>query len=239
VDPPNAYRDPSVIDVIVPVLQRPGNAQPLVDSLVASGADARITFIATSGDRAQIAACEATGCLTLIVGWAAGAGDFARKINWGFTHTTADLVFMGADDLDFHPRWDTIAARMMRGNIGVVATNDKANRQVMRGEFGTHCLISRAYIDEYGGTAEGTPGVVLHEGYDHNFVDRELCEVAASRKRYAFAAQSVVQHRHPLWRTADWDPTYHKALARFSEDQRLFVRRSRLWKSRHRDIVRR
>ena len=87
---------------------------------------------------------------------------------------------MGADDIEFHPRWADIAVRMMRGRVGVVATNDKANRQVMRGEFGTHCLISRAYIDEHGGTFDGTPGVVLHEGYDHNFVvDRTADGLAA------------------------------------------------------------
>ncbi len=227
-----------MIDVIVPVLGRPQNAQPLVDSLTASGADARIVFVCcVSGDEEQVAACQDTGAEVLFAPWKTGPGDFAMKINHGFRNTTGDLFFMGADDLDFHPRWDVIATRMMRKNIGVVATNDKANRQVMRGEFGTHCLISRADIDEVGGTADGVPGVVLYEGYDHNFVDRELCDVAASRHRYAYAPQAVVRHRHPLWRTADWDPTYRKALARFNEDQRLYQRRSRLWKTRKRDIV--
>lgn len=210
-----------MIDVIVPVLGRPGNAQPLVDSLTASGADADLHFICTAGDKAQIAACEATGADTVIVDWAAGPGDFAKKINYGFRLTAADLFFMGADDLDFHPRWDVIATRMMRGQIGVVATNDKANRQVMRGEFGTHCLISREYINEVGGTADGVPGVVLHEGYDHNFVDRELCDVARSRRRFAFASQAIVKHRHPLWRTAQWDRTYRRGMSRFREDQVL------------------
>jgi len=227
-----------MIEVLVPVLSRPANAKPLADSLAASGADATLTFLCTGGDRPQIAACEATGADVLVVGWAAGPGDFARKINWGFAHTESDYIFMGADDIEFAPRWADIAVRMMRGKIGVVATNDKANRQVMRGEFGTHCLISRDYIDTHGGTFDGTPGVVLHEGYDHNFVDRELCEAAKRRRAFAFAPQSVVYHHHPLWRTAKWDPTYRKALSRFRDDQTLFLERSRLAKrTRNRDIV--
>jgi hypothetical protein len=108
---------------------------------------------------------------------------------------------------------------------------------VMRGEFGTHCLISRAYIDEHGGTFDSIPGVVLHEGYDHNFVDRELCDVARSRRAFAYAGTSIVRHRHPLWKTAAWDPTYRKALARFSEDQRLYMARASVWRTRKRTVV--
>ena len=227
-----------MIDIIVPCLNRPPNAKPLVDSLAASNANAQITFVCTVGDRLQIKACEATGANLLVVDWKAGPGDYARKINWGFTHTESDYVFNGADDIDFKVGWDATALRQMRGRVGVVATNDKANRQVMRGEFGTHCLISRDYIDTHGGTFDGTPGVVLHEGYDHNFVDRELCEAAKRRRAFAFAPQSVVYHHHPLWRTAKWDPTYRKALSRFRDDQTLFLERSRLAKrTPNRDIV--
>jgi hypothetical protein len=144
---------------------------------------------------------------------------------------------MGSDDIDFHPAWDTNALRRMKGQIGVVATNDMANRQVIRGEFGTHCLISRDYINRFGGTGDREPGVVLYEGYDHNYVDRELCDVARRRRRYAFAHNAVVKHRHPHWRTAKWDDTYMKGTARFKEDQLLYGTRTVLWSSRNRDIV--
>jgi hypothetical protein len=226
-----------MIDVIVPVLERPGNAQPLVDSLTASGASAKITFVCSYEDDAQIEACKATEAEILFLARDPGPGDFARKINRGFAHTEGEFVFMGADDITFAPGWDTHALKMMRGRIGVVATNDKANRQVMRGEFGTHCLIRRSYIDEHGGTFDQDPGVVLYEGYDHNFVDRELCDVARRRRAFAFARESIVAHRHPLWRTASWDPTYRKALARFSEDQRLYMARASMWRTRKPNMV--
>lgn len=226
-----------MIDIIVPCLGRPHNAQPLVDSLAASGADARIVFVCTGGDKRQIEACQATGATTLVVTWKAGPGDYAKKINYGYLNTDSPCILNGSDDIEFTPGWDTQALRKMKGRIGVVATNDKANRQVMRGEFGTHCLISRAYIDDQGGTGDKQQGVILYEGYDHNFVDRELCEVAKRRRAYQFAPLAIVRHRHPLWQTAKWDSTYRKALARFQDDQRLYASRTHLWAARNRDIV--
>lgn len=227
-----------MIDVIVPVLGRPRNAQPLVDSLTASGADARLTFMCTGGDRPQIAACQATGADVIVTNWKAGSGDYAKKINAGFNQTFGDFVFMGADDIDFQPGWDTVALKAMTGRVGVVATNDQANRQVMRGEFGTHNLIRRAYIDDHGGTFDGVPGVVLYEGYDHWYVDRELCDVARSRRAFAFAKNSVVRHRHPIWRTAPDDATYRKGQTHARDDHTLYMRRAAAFRTRKRDIVR-
>ena len=111
----------------------------------------------------------------------------------------------------------------------VVGTNDLANAQVKRGQFGTHCLIRRRYVTEHGGTADQGPGTVLYEGYDHNFVDRELCHVAQSRGVFVFARHSRVKHHHMLWRTAPDDATYRKALRNFRADQKLFLSRARLW----------
>ena len=216
-----------MIDIIVPVLGRPQNAQPLVDSLDASGAQAWITFVCSPDDREQIDACHRTRVGVLILCHEPGPGDYARKIQMGFDRTRGDWIFNGADDLDFTPGWDTTALAAMKDHISVVATNDMANRQVRRGEFGTHNLIRRSYIEERGGTREGTPGVVMHEGYDHSYVDRELCDVAQARGVYAFAKRSIVRHRHPLWRTAPWDSTYRRAVAKAREDQALYDTRKR------------
>jgi len=111
----------------------------------------------------------------------------------------------------------------------VVGTNDLANAQVRRGQFGTHCLIRRRYVTEQGGTADQGPGTVLYEGYDHNFVDRELCHLAQHRGVFVFARHSRVKHSHYLWKTAPKDPTYRKALRHYQEDYRLFLRRAHLW----------
>ena len=218
-----------MIDILIPVLGRPQNAQRVVDSITANtSVDYRIWFICTWEDDAQIAACRATRQEPIIIGRDSGPGDYAFKTNFGFRHTNGEFVLNGADDLDFSPGWDRMAlTEMVKNKIGVVATNDMANRQVKRGEFGTHNLIRRSYILERGGTREGTPGVVMHEGYDHSYVDRELCDVAQARGVYAFAKRSVVRHRHPLWRTAPWDDTYRKAVGRAREDQALYDTRKR------------
>jgi hypothetical protein len=162
----------------------------------------------------------------------AGPGDYAKKINRGTQREgrqDCEWVFMAADDITFEPRWDTTALKVARDKYDVVATNDMANAYVRRGQFGTHCLIRRRYITEMGGTADNEPGVVLWEGYDHNFVDRELSHVAQARGRFVFARHSIVRHRHPLWRTAPDDPTYRKALKNFRADQKLFLSRAHLW----------
>jgi len=222
-----------LIDILIPVLSRPQNAAPLVENIRAvTAVEHRIWFLVSPGDEEQIAACAQTDALIKVMDFAAGAGDFAKKINVGYGMAVAygcEWLFMGADDLRFEPRWDTIALRAAGTKHHVVATNDCANAQVMRGEFGTHCLIRRRYVTERGGSADAIAGQVLYEGYDHNYVDRELCHLAQYRGVYAFARHSRVKHHHPLWRTAHYDPTYRKALAKARDDHKLFLSRAHLW----------
>jgi hypothetical protein len=233
-----------MIDILVPVLGRPQNAAPLVQNIRDTTTEpARVWFLSSPGDNEQIEVCAELASASIwenlwvsqiIVGWEPGHADYSRKINAGFVATGAmdepsEWLFMCADDVRFEPRWDTLALKSAGDRYHVIGTNDLANAQVQRGQFGTHCLIRRRYVTEQGGTADNQPGVVLHEGYDHNFVDRELCHVAQSRGVFAFARHSRVRHYHPLWRTAPNDPTYRKALAKFRDDQRLFLSRAALW----------
>ena len=219
-----------MLDILIPVLGRPQNAQPLVDSIEhATTVPHTITFLCSPGDHAQIEACDETSARVLTMTVPRRPGDFARKINTGFLYGQNEWVFMGADDLRFEPNWDTIALAAAGDRYHVVGTNDLANASVKRGLFGTHCLIRRRYITEQGGSADNEPALALHEGYDHNFVDRELCHLAQHRQCFVFARHSRVKHRHPLWRTAPSDPTYVTALAKFRDDQRLFLSRSHLW----------
>ena len=222
-----------MIDILIPVLGRPHRAAPLVDNIRAvTETPHTITFICSLHDEAQLKACLYSGLDHLIhFGQPAGAGDFAKKINRGFhdSRLTGEWVFMGADDLTFEPGWDTTALKMAGDRFHVVGTNDLANAQVKRGQFGTHCLIRRRYITEMGGTADGGPGTVLYEGYDHNFVDRELCHTAQSRGVFVFARHSRVKHSHYLWKTAPKDSTYRKAMRRYQDDWRLFLSRAHMW----------
>ena len=221
-----------MISILVPVLGRPQFAQPLADSIRASSErDYEIVFLCSPGDGEQYHAACVTGEHTMLCAWEPGWGDFAKKINRGFRETSNEFILMAADDLRFHRGWDTALLRVAaETGAGVIGSNDMGNPQVAKKQaFATHPLIRRSYIEEQGGTGDAVKGRVLHEGYDHNFVDRELWDVAASRGLTGFAADSRIEHLHPHWGKGQMDSTYSKGLARFHDDQRLWWSRTPLW----------
>lgn len=222
-----------MIDILVPVLARPWNAQPVVDSIIENTSSPhRIIFICSLGDEKQIKASRKTGHET----WLSSAsehGNYAKKINWGFEETFSEWVFQGADDIRFGPKWDVHALAVGARNFSVIGTNDLGNPSVLRGRNSTHSLFHRSYIEEYGGTVDGS-GAVLSELYDHQCVDNEFIHTAIQRKKFAFAKNSVVEHLHPLWGKAEMDATYEKALQNGSSDMLLFKERLLLIKDQTR-----
>lgn len=220
-----------MIDVLVPVLGRPQNAASLVKSFrEAAGAWAGLHFLCSPGDDEQIDACRATGENVIVVAWAPGRrSDYPRKMNRGFAATSSEFALLGADDIEFRYGWWQEALRVAEETGAcIVGTNDLANPQVKRGNSSTHPLVRRSYVEEQGGSLDG-PGILLHEGYDHNWVEVELNQLAQARDCWAFAKDALVVHRHPLWRTASDDDTYRKGRANEREDRRLFIERSRSW----------
>lgn len=214
-----------MIDILVPVLGRPQNVEPLLETIAITETAHRVFFICSPGDEEQINACRASKAITFVVDWEPDSADFARKINWAFSRTTAPWVFQAADDLRFHDRWDVFALRMAeQRRVGVIGTNDLGNPLVRRGGHSTHTLISRSYIEKYGGTYDDT-GLVFCELYDHQYVDNEFVQTAIRRGQWAFAKRSIVEHLHPHWRKAQFDPTYEKATRATSADARLYVQR--------------
>lgn len=214
-----------MIDVLIPVLERPQNARHVTESIHENTASPHlILFICSKGDRDQIEACYTTGEAVAIADWPSERGDFARKINHGFRMTEGEFLFIGADDLRFHPGWDTEALKHTRA--GVIGTQDLGHPSVKRGVLSTHPLVRRSYIEEQGGTFDGS-GEVLCELYDHQYVDVELCETAKARGQWAFARSSVVEHLHPLWGKGAQDKTYEKAFRDARADAHLSMRRLR------------
>lgn len=211
------------IDILIPVLNRPGHVRPLVDSITqATGSEHAIWFICSRGDLAQIAAVREAGLEPLVFHSAPGPADFARKINWAYTQTTAPWLFQGADDIRFGPGWDVEALAIARKTgARVIGTNDLHNPAVKSGRHSTHTLFARSYIEEHGGTFDGS-GEVFHIGYDHQYVDNEFVETAKYRGEWAFSARSVVEHFHPHWGNASMDTTYRKATRRTIQDRRLY-----------------
>lgn len=217
------------IDILVPVLGRPQNAQPLVDSIDRATLVPHVTiFIATRGDDEQIEACKATGCVTLLVD--PGRSEYARKINLAAASefATGEFLLTGADDLRFHRDWDRAAIdRFHETGKPVVGTNDLGNATVMKGLHSTHTIVHRSYLEL--GTIDD-PTKLLHEGYDHNWVDNEFIATASHRDMWTFAAHSRVEHLHPFWKKSADDAVYERGRASYHRDARLFRKRQKLWR---------
>lgn len=212
----------SELVIIVPVLGRPQNVRPLVSSIRETTRDARILFVSDPGDVEEQRAIADEGEEVLIT-----AGNYARKVNRAVSATAEPLLFLGADDLRFHPGWLEAATAKLDRGIGVVGTNDLCSDRVMAGLHSTHSLVTREY------SALGTiddPTRLLHEGYKHEFVDDEFVQTAIHRTAFAHASDSIVEHLHPVADKAPMDSLYSKAGRRELWGRLLYMRRRRLWR---------
>lgn len=228
-----------MIDVLVPVLGRPQNAEPMAQSLAESTVEPyRLLFICSPGDEEEIRVCKELGEV-LVVDWPPGRADFAKKINWVFDKIDSEWIFQGADDIRFSLRWDTEALQKARlKRVSVIGTNDLHNPAVKQRRHSTHTLFRRDYIEQHGGTYDGT-GRVFCELYDHQFVDTEFVETAMLRKQWAFAQRSIVEHLHPYWGLSPYDSTYTKALRESGPDMQIYKSRCRVWNFNRRHARRR
>lgn len=214
------------VAIIVPLLRRPWRVAPLLGSITATTTvPHEVVFACTPSDLATIDAVRAERHDPLLVPWHP-KGDYARKIQAGIDATDSPYVFTGADDLKFHPHWFENAAKLMDGTVGVVGTNDLCSKRVMAGEHGTHFLVARWYIDL--GTFD-EPGVLFHHGYVHEFVDDELVGTAKKRGAWAHAADSVVEHLHPMNGGAPMDDLYAAQRSRMGRSKALYLRRRQQW----------
>jgi hypothetical protein len=213
------------IDVLIPMLGRAHFVAPLVRSLIDSTRTPyRLLFLCSPGDEEVIATCRAHG-ETCVMEWAPEGGDFARKINWAFENTDSEWLFQGASDIRFNPGWDRQALRIAgRSSRGVIGTNDLHNPGVLKKIASTHTLFSRRYIEQFGGTVDGT-GRVFCELYDHQFVDTEFIETAKLRHQFAFAQHAIVEHLHHYFGGRPRDEIDDKALRATADDHRLYTKR--------------
>lgn len=218
------------VAILIPVLRRPQNIYPLVESILnTTNVSFDIVFIVSPGDHQEISELDRLKQPYLIMeDNYEGRGDYARKINAGFEEVEAEWYFTGSDDLQFHPFWFEVAMEVHnQTGACVIGTNDLGSPVVTSGQHATHSLVLRDYVSECG-TIDET-GKILHEGYKHNFVDSELVGTAKWRDAWAFAVNSRVQHNHPDWRKGVNDSVYQIGKNTFRSDQQYFETRKRLW----------
>ncbi len=223
------------VAILVPLLQRPHRVRPFFDSL-ADATDLRrvhVEFLTTSGDTAVIAEVDdviaenrtSVGQSTMK---AAHIGDYAKKINHGYRATVEPVLFLAADDLHFHEGWlEAGLAYFDDPTVGVVGTQDLGSPRVIAGKHATHSFVRRSYADQFG-TIDRC-GLVLHEGYPHEFVDDEFVETAKSRGAWVFADDSVVEHLHPSWGKAPLDKMYRDEPRRMRTGRIVYAKRKHLW----------
>ena len=92
------------------MLGRPWHIRPLLQSITNSVPDANVLFVVTPTDEAVITKLDKINANYITVEYNE-VGDYARKINAAFDHTTEPLIFTGASDLHFHKRWFERAVR--------------------------------------------------------------------------------------------------------------------------------
>jgi hypothetical protein len=223
--------NPEVV-IVVPVLKRPHRVKPLLENIAASTPEGsyRVLFVVTVDDSEQLAAVLDAGVDPLIVGWEGGSpGDFARKTNEGYRNSTEPLIFTGADDLNFHPRWLEAAKACLTPTTGVVGTNDLGNPRVKQGKHSTHSLVRREYADM--GTVD-EPNKIYCEQYPHQFTDDEMVQTAIARRAFTFAKDSIVEHLHPHWNKGPDDEVYQLADPMLHQGRVVYHRRRHLWRNR-------
>lgn len=218
--------------ILVPVLHRPHRVEPLLASIRTTTPDARVLFLCDHDDEPEIQAVDDAGAELVTLEKA----NYARKINEGVRLTEESHLLFGADDIEFHPGWYEHASHWIEQGFGVVSTNDvDGNDRVARGELAVHPLVARWYAESE--TIDGSPGP-LHEGYPHEFIDREFSEVARARKAFVYEPQAVVEHLHPFWgKSWAWGKDETERLfrlyqPRFIKGRRLYAKRHSMWKSR-------
>lgn len=224
-----SYRHEDLV-IIIPIRARAHRVRPVLESAQTGTPGARVLFCVNEVDKAVRAEIRAAGAEELVVCPRPLPGDYARKVNAAVRATTEPLLFTGADDLVFHPGWFDAAVAKLTPGVGVVGTNDLGSARVMAGKHGTHFLLTRTYVEQYGTIDE--PGKVFHEGYWHEFVDDELVATAIHRGAWAHAADSHVEHLHPNWGKAPSDRLYSEQPTRMRQGRRIFDQRRLLWTSR-------
>lgn len=216
----------SELVIVVPVLRRPHRVEPLLEAFRASTPGLhRMLFVCTGDDTPEQDAVVAAGAEMIVVPGARRPGDYARKINLAYRETTEPLLFLAADDLVPRPGWFESATALITDTVEVIGTNDLGNQRVMNGGHSTHTLVTRKYVDERG-TIDG-PGEVLHEGYNHWYVDDEFIQTAQARDAFAPCLASIVEHLHPAWDKGEQDDVYRIGERRARADRQIYTRRQK------------
>lgn len=211
------------IDVLIPTFRRSFRLRSVAENVLNADARCVPVFVCESDDEQSIeAVCEIDDARLVIN---SRSHSYAGAINSAVLCSSADWLFLGADDLKFSPSW-LDAALDLSDQFCVIGTNDLHNDEVLSGKHSTHSLVANYYAQN--GCIDDS-GVCLSERYKHNWCDTEFIETAKMRGVFSPCLDSVVEHLHWAWGLAQQDSTYEKARISEAADRELFQKRRLLW----------
>lgn len=224
--------------VLVPVLNRPQNVKPLVESFLEGCPEGSVLcFIPSAEDPEEMDAIapfigeHAGGRIVLQDRDWDGGTTWPQKINYaaGRIGNSVDWCLFAADDVRFVPGWWEATEELRADErIGVIGTNDSrdgtGNPRVAAGDHTCHPLVRSRYIRDHG--TVDRRGEAVHGGYHHWFVDDELIWTAKLRNAWAYCPDAIVEHLHPYWGHGEWDDTYQRGEANAEADGALWRQRA-------------
>lgn len=226
------------LTVLVPVLDRPQNVRPLVESFRAGGSGGRLVFVCQMGDDDEIAAVrevcdEAQSAPSVSMGRQPEVSDlivrdattWPEKIGAAmWLIAPSEWYLLGADDITFEPGWFQASAKARSGHALVVGTNDSGNpRCSVSGIHSTHPLVHRSW------RAMGEKISPVHTGYGHWFCDDDLIYTAKARGVWAWCEDARVTHHHPYFDdSVAWDETYALGESKAAQDKALWAQRAQM-----------
>ena len=129
----------------------------------------------------------------------------------------ADWYVLGADDQVYQENWLQAALDVADATgAAVIGMNDG---HTPLEQYAPHFMVSSQYIEIY------QDGWMVPPVYQSWWFDREICERANLAGLYAPAWESMVEHCHPDWGTAEMDDTYQEAWPTHDKDFRLYLSR--------------
>jgi len=209
--------------ILVPSLDRPQNLEDIVANIHDNTPEEHFILFCVSDDKSM-------RILDGLGEWFLDDSDtkdrrYVTRMNKLLEHIDdAKTIFFGSDDVRHHRGWLTAALRVMDADPfpRCVVVNDLHNAN------GTQALIRRSYLQS---AVFDAPGLAFHPDYGHNFADNEMFLTAACAFEFARAPDSIVEHLHPVFGSANalpWDPTYTNAQEGWDADLLRFQQRSNM-----------
>ena len=217
------------LTILVPILNRPHRIKWVQDQFKGFN----VLFLPDQNDHDSIRELERLGATYEIAPtveeW--GCATYASKVNHAYRVTSSPYLMYASDNVSPKPGWWRIAKQRLDANphIGLLGTNDCANRFVLRKVLATHGILRRSYIEEYGSASLPDAGPVFWEGYRHWGCDVEASFVARGRAVFAFERNCIVRH-HSAGNTPELrDSVYELGQRYVEEDRRRRMQRCPGW----------